>query len=173
MVLVRFRVRYFRFAWRRVLLSGGFWCISNRVAVNREFGEANRSQNVGLSATHFGMHILPPQVGLVASAGGDRRARRGEERILSRGEKAASGRAGDTRGYGEVVERITEEVVLGRVALIACILWAKCGHHPSFSWPMPRWARHLSNRNRARVDILPCTSATTAGNARFPALIVH
>ena len=76
-VLVRFRVRYFRFAWRRVLLSGGFWCISNRVAVNREFGEANRSQNIGLSATHFGMHILPPQVGLVASAGGDRRVRRG------------------------------------------------------------------------------------------------
>ena len=76
-VLVRFRVRYFRFAWRRVLLSGGFWCISNRVAVNREFGEATRSQNIGLSATHFGMHILPPQVGLVASAGGDRRVRRG------------------------------------------------------------------------------------------------
>lgn len=169
--MVCFRVRYFRFARRRVLLSGGFWCISNRVAVNREFGEANRSQNVGLSATHFGMHILPPQVGLVASAGGDRRARRGEN--LVEGRKAASGRAGDTRGYGEVVERITEEVVLGRVAMIACILWAKCGHHPSFSWPMPRWAWHSSNRNRARVDIPLCTSATTAGYARFPALIVH
>ena len=90
-VLVRFRVRYFRFAWRRVLLSGGFWCISNRVAVNREFGEANRSQNVGLSAIHFEMRVLPPLVGVVTIAGGNRRARWG-------GEKAASGRAGDTRG---------------------------------------------------------------------------
>ena len=120
----------------------------------------------------FEMHILPPQVGLVVSAGGDRRARRGE-RILSRGEKPPAGAPVTRGGYGEVVERITEEVVLGRVAMIACILWAKCGHHPSFSWPMPRWAWHSSNRNRARVDIPLCTSATTAGYARFPALIVH
>ena len=52
--------------------------------------------------------------------------------VLSRGEKAASGRAGGTKGYGEAVECIAEEVVLGRVAMIACILWAKCRHHTSF-----------------------------------------
>ena len=30
----------------------------------------------------FEMHILPPQVGLVVSAGGDRRARRGGENLV-------------------------------------------------------------------------------------------
>lgn len=136
------------------------------MAVNREFGEANRSQNVGLSAIHFEMRVLPPLVGVVTIAGGNRRARRGAK-------KPPAG-APVTRGeYGEVVERITEEVVLGRVAMIACILWAKCGHHPSFSWSMPRWAWRSSNRNRSRVDIPLCTSATTAGYARFPALIAH
>lgn len=164
--------------------SSGFWCasgfaisglcdgVSCRVAVNRASEGTDRSQNVGLSAIHFEMRVLPPLVGLVVSAGGDRRARRGGESC--RGAKKPPAGAPVTRGeYGEVVERITEEVVLGRVAMIACILWAKCGHHPSFSWPMPRWTWRSSNRNRARVDILLCSSATTAGYARFPALIVH
>ena len=101
-----------------------------------------------------------------------------EERVggreSCRGAKKPPAGAPVTRGeYGEVVERITEETVLGRVAMIACFLWAKCGHHPSFSWPMPRRTWRSSNRNRARVDIPLCTSATTAGYARFPALIVH
>lgn len=149
-----------------------FWCISKRVAVNRAPEGTNRSQNVGLSAIHFEMRVLPPLVGVVTITGGNRGARRGGESC--RGAKKPPAGAPVTRGeYGEVVERITEEVVLGQVAMIACILWAKCRHHPSFSWPMPRWAWHSSNRNRARVDIPLCTSATTAGYARFPALIVH
>ena len=77
-VLVRFRVRYFRFAWRSVLLSGGFWCVSKRVAVNRASEGTNRSQNVGLSAIHFEMRVLPPLVGVVTITGGNRGARRGD-----------------------------------------------------------------------------------------------
>ena len=53
-------------------MSGGFWCISNRVAVNRASEESIRSRDVGLSATHFKMHVLPPLVGLAVSVVGAR-----------------------------------------------------------------------------------------------------
>lgn len=75
----------------------GFWCISKRVAVNRASEGTNRSQNVGLSAIHFEMRVLPPLVGLVVSAGGDRRARRGRKESC-RGAKKPPAGAPVTRG---------------------------------------------------------------------------